>query len=280
MNLSLPNFLDATSPEFDEAAAIDVACEIAGAFSATLDEDECELWVDEVVPRVWNLLERELLEGQLNLFEDWSSVVAGLPSRLLSKLPDKVRRDVPHDWPASWKRRALNVALDELAGVPWLAPTEERFEDQLPVARPVAKTGVSDRRELVPVPQVPALSGLALLKSLPAWSRLLPAARAVFVVIYRRAERRTNPARPWCQVSVGLLMKVTGYKSRQVEKALAQLRGARWIGYVEVLSRDGRVIKLRGRPGRGGSRYWVVTSPAQLGVRLTAQILAELGFKI
>jgi hypothetical protein len=268
---------------FQSAREVDLDFQLAGdlarALRVDLDFDAQVDWAKRVVPRVVELFALDELQGQLDFFDSWRAVLRALPARLLSRLSTQQLLRIGQQHSAFWKASTLVGYLDEWAGVEYVP---ERFNPLLiPPVRPSPAKVASDRpREKLPVDPVPAaiaapsgssagrLTGLALLQALPQWTALLPAAQEVFTFMYRRADRRKTPAQPWCEVSVGLLMKVTGYSQRQSERALAELRRGRWIGYI-----------VRGRPQIGGSRYWVATSPFQLGDAALRSLVSKFGFK-
>jgi hypothetical protein len=246
----------------------DALCDLVREVAPTLLLECPADWLEELVELVCKRYGLDELDGQIDLFSEWDGLFAAAVKKFSSELTvyDRFqlgRLEKPSqclNWLGA-KLRAPKVAV--------VMPAPEVLRDVVPVS-PAKAASVKRERiaSAAPVAQARRFTAFELLRALPAWAELLPASRLVFTVMYRRADRSRNVAQPWCQVSVGLLEKATGYKSRQVENALAELRRGRWIGYV-----------VRGRPMIGGSRYWVVTSPAQLGVKLSAKVLTEIAFK-
>ena len=276
----LPNsFIDRLSTLVDEDLSPELIDGVAELFDVQLDGQQLATWVDKLADRLCAVFGFDTLEFQPDLFETWEQRLAEIPEKFLSSFSSSELDWIQEQRGNSWVLPLLVSKLDQLEKIKFVP---EPFDVLASSRRRPRTTTVSTSMSQQQLPGDPdpaaiaaparsragRLTGLALLEALPQWAALLPAARFVFTVMYRRAHRSASAAQPWCQVSVGLLMKATGYGNTQVRNSLAQLRRGRWIGYV-----------VRGRPQIGGSRYWVATSPAQLGPAAVLALAQKFGFK-
>lgn len=250
--------------ESEFAPVWDLVREVAPA----LAREDPALWLEELVDLLCSRYGLNELSGELDLFAQFDELFESAVKKFASELGANDLFQLGRFQQGS---KCLHWLGAKLRGPKFERPAapEAQRAQETPRARPapVARAPV-EAAPVVARGRSERLTPFALLQALPTWADLLPASRAVFTVVYRRADRSGNEARPWCQVSVGLLVKATGYSERQVKRGLAELRRGGWIGYV-----------VRGRPKIGASRYWVVTSPAQLGVRLSTSVLSEIAFK-
>jgi len=226
----------------------------------TLTEDELDLWREKLVPRVCELAKLDEVDPQVDLLASFDERFSEAVQSFLTSVSDLERRDLLRLPGSLWKLNGLVQLFDDLLGVDPQAElrVRRRLRRQPVVAAELAGLAAAQPA----APTVPV--GFVLFRQDPGWEKLLPAAQRVFRVMFSRATNRSRGKGLSCGVSVGLLMKATGYSARQVKRGLAQLRAGGWIGYVVHQSRDGRLTQLRGRPMIGCSRYWVVRHPDQL----------------
>lgn len=242
----------------------DLVREVAPALSRA----DPERWLDELVDLICSRYGLDELSGQIDLFSEFDKLFAAAVQKFRTELgANDLFQLARFREPA----RCLHWLGAKLRGPKFerpAAPEAQRAQGAPPVRLESRARAPVEAAPVVARARAERLTPFGLLQALPTWADLLPASRAVFTVMYRRSDRGGNAAQPWCQVSVGLLMKATGYSRRQCERGLAELRRGRWIGYI-----------VRGRPKIGASRYWVVTSPAQLGIKLSTSVLSEIAFK-
>jgi len=257
--LALPRGVETVDEVFiwTELAGVDRFLQFSGA---SVTDDGLDHWRDVLVPWVCLYGGLDVVERQLDLVSSWDELFSTAVEKFLNSLGTNVGFLQSPKLSESAKLAWFVAAFDDRCRVDVQAEAREsrRLRRQTQAAVELAVLAAAQPA----APKVPV--GFVLFRQDPAWEKLLPAAQRVFRVMFSRATNRSLGKGLSCGVSVGLLMKATGYKSRQVERGLAQLRAGGWIGYVVHQSRDGRLTQLRGRPMIGCSRYWVVRRPDQL----------------